>query len=994
MYIGSDDPLRQPIAVNARRGRKGLLGTAAIVAGSMMSAALLPTAALAQEGAEEAIEEVVVTGSRIRNANLSSPSPVTTIGADEIDARGIVRIEDILVSLPQTFTSAGNGNFGGAGTATVNLRGLGQNRTLVLFNGRRLPFGQSNQVAPDLNQIPSQLIERVEVLTGGASAVYGADAVAGVVNFITKRDFEGVDFDIQFGAAQTGNNSSRFEAILEEGNQPVPGSTVDGFEYSASLTLGANTADGRGNVTGYFTYRDINEIRQSERIGSACAFGGGDPEFFCLGSSTTSPARITDFGLADVNFDLLAFDPNTLETRDFVAGGIPNDTFNFASTQRNQAPAEQFTFGALSRYELTDNVEVYLDFAFSQNVQQGQIGPSGAFFVTDTLNCDNPLFSPEQLDAICTQNGLGGSDLATAFVGRRNVEGGPRQFNFENTTFRVLLGLRGDINEAWNYDVSGQFSRVTNVRGVANDLLQDRIQQSLLIVTDPVTGEPVCSDPSNGCVPYDIFSPAGPSQEALDFISLPSFESGEVRQEIITATLGGDLGEYGFALPWAETGVQLVTGFEYRRDELTRNADQNLAEGNIAGAGGATLPVAGSIDVWELFAEVAVPIVEGRPGAEELSFTGAYRYSDFSTTGGQNTWALGLSWTPIEDLRLRGQFQRATRSPNIFELFLGQNTGLFDLSDPDGDGIFDPCAGAVPSATFEQCANTGVTADQFGNVPDNPAGQFNNVTGGNPNLEEEVSDTFTVGAIFTPSFLPGLTLSVDYFDIEVEDFIGTVPEVLALNNCLETGDEFFCSLIQRDGGGSLFVDGTTSFIVATNINTGSLSTSGIDFDANYNFEIGDYGSVNVDYNSSYLIDFVEVSLPGEDPFDCAGLFGGTCNGQIPRPEYNHRLRASWASPYNFDLSVTWRRVGGFGLQGAAPDNNNLSNDISDVNFWDLSVNLAVFGSVQTRIGINNIFDRRPAIFSGGPAGLFTGNTFPGLYDTAGRFGFIGFNVTL
>jgi outer membrane receptor protein involved in Fe transport len=976
--------------------RAALLGSTALLAINL--GAVSATAQDASTASD--IEEVVVTGSRIKNANVTSPSPITVVGGAQIQSRGVVRIEELLATLPQTVASQGTGDFGGDGTATVDLRGLGSERTLVVIDGRRLPYGQSNNVAADLNQIPEDLVERIEVLTGGASAVYGADAVAGVVNFIMKRDFEGVRLDGQIGINQTSNKSDRFEAILEGGNQPVPDSALDGFEYKTSVTVGMNTEDGKGNITAYFTYRKAEEIRQSDRVYAACAFGGGDPEFLCLGSSTTTPARITDFGLADSAFDLIAFDPATGETRDYIGSGSPNDTFNFASTQRTRAPQERFTIGAMSHYEINEHIELYLDMAYSDSTSKGQIGPSGTFFGTSQLNCDNPFLSDIMVDQICTQNGLSGSDIATAFIGKRNVEGGPRQFDNVNQTFRVTGGLRGDINNVWSYDVSGQFARVTNVQTSLNDLVEERLQRSFLVVNDPETGQPVCTaalsqngqpavDPN--CVPYNVFQQGGITDEALAYISVPAFESGTVNQKILNATFTADLGQNDIKLPWADNGVQFVGGLEYRSDSLNRRADDLQARGQIVG-GGQILPIEGEVEVYEFFGELAIPLIEGAALAEELSASLAYRYSDYSTTGTQSAYSAGLSWTPIPDFKIRGQYARAIRAPNIFELFLGQNnSSLFDLSDPDGDGFFDPCGGPNPSATQEQCARTGVTAAQYGNVPDNPAGQFNQTIGGNPDLDVETSDTFTIGAVITPQAIPGLLLSVDYFHIKVKDFIGTIPPQLSLDKCLETGDEFFCSLITRDAGGSLFVDGDTSTILATNVNTGSLETDGIDVNASYSFDLGNgFGGLALRYTGTYTMSYEEVSVPGEDPFECAGFYSSNC--EIPRPKYSHASAATWQTENDLDVTLAWRHIGSVRQFGTEEDSTNRSSRLKAVNYFDLSMNMGLTDNVRMRAGINNVFDVLPPVSSALPAGLGTGNTFPSVYDVNGRYAFLGVSV--
>ncbi len=979
------------------RNRKGhraalLSGTAILMASFAVGVGVTP--ALAQEAEDEALEEVVVTGSRIKNRNISSSSPVTTVGAEEIDARGITQIEDMLITLPQTVAATGDGDFYGDGTAKVDLRGLGPNRTLVLVDGRRLPYGQANATSADLNSIPAQLVKRVEILTGGASAVYGADAVAGVVNFVMDRDFEGFRVDAQMSINQADNGSKRFSDILEAGNQPVPDSTFDGFTWSTDVIIGSNLADGKGNVTVAFSYREANEIRQSDRDYAACAFGGGDPEYFCLGSSTTRPARIASFGTAPTNdFDLIPFDPVSGETRDYNGSGTPNDTFNFASTQRTRAPSERYALTVFSHYDLTDNVEMYMDLAYTSNTSQGQVGPSGSFFNPNQLNCDNPFLSAELLNEICTLNGLGGDDIATAYVGRRNIEGGPRQMNNSNDTFRITGGFRGDITEGWTYDLHGQYAKVKNSRIMGNELIVPRMQKALLIVTDPDTGDAVCKSVLDGsdplCVPWNIFQPGGITQEALDYISIPTFRQGEVNQKVLSATVTGDLGNHGFTLPGADTGVQFVGGLEHRSDQLERNADDYVLNDLMSGSGGIEA-INKTVKVSEFFGELAIPILEGVSMAEELSATIAYRWSDYNTSGTSNTWSAGLTWQPTSDVRFRAQMQQAVRAPNIFELYLSQADSLFDLTDPDGDGIFDPCAGPTPQYTAAQCANQGVTADQYGNVSDNPAGQFNSISGGNPDLDFETSRTYTLGAVITPAAIAGLTLSVDYFNIKVDDFIGTVPPQLALEKCALTADEFFCSLIQRDSGGGVFVTHNSSWVTATNINTGSLQTAGIDFNANYDFDLpSDMGSMNVNYASSYILEFKEVSLPGEPAFECSGYYSSNCS--IPRPEYSHRMMATWTTNGGVDVNLSWRHIGAtklFGAEGSTSKNAKMKA----INYIDVAVSAEVMENVRLRAGINNVFGTRPPVTSALPAGLGTGNTYPGLYDVDIRYGFIGLSV--
>jgi outer membrane receptor protein involved in Fe transport len=972
------------------------------------------TAAVAQDQDDDtSIEEVVVTGTRIRNPNISSSSPVTVLTGAEIDSRGITRIEDLINTLPQAFAAQGaNLANGGSGAATVDLRGLSADRTLVLVDGKRLPFGDPQDVAVDLNQIPAQLVERIDILTGGASAVYGSDALAGVVNFIMKRDFEGLQFDLQGGVFQSGNSNKAGLDALSRTSFDVPDSIIDGRILDINFIAGTGLGDGEGNVTAWFGFRDVNEITWGARAFSACAFGAGDPRFECVGSSTTSPARLTDFGLAAVSFDLLAFDPVTGgDARPIVLSGSPNDTYNFGPLNHLQRPDRRFTFGAMGHYEISNDVEFFFETSFTDDRTDNQIAPSGTFFATGTINCDHPFLTPNQFAAICTANGFtnnpgqtvfdangvaSGFDTATLYIGRRNVEGGGRKQIQRHTTFRAVGGFRGELGDAFTYEVFGQFANVIFAATALNDISIAKLAQALNVRIDPNTGNAACQGVIDGtgnpaCVPYDIFSIGGtPSDAAINFIIEPAFDKGNIVQKVYGGTINGDLGTYGFTSPMAETGVQIVAGFEYREDQIDRSPDATSIAGGLTGTGGASPPIDAAVDLYEFYTEVAIPIVEGAEFADELTLTAAFRFSDFASTGGQSTFAGGLSWTPIPDIRFRAQFQRAVRSPNVLELFRAQGNNLFDLTDPDGDGIFDPCAGATPFYSAAQCANQGVTAAQYGSVADNPAGQFNLLIGGNPDLNVESSDTYTVGVIVTPSALPGLTLSVDYFDIKVEDFIGTVPPGLAIDKCALTGDPFFCSLIQRDAGGGLFVNGATSWVVNTNLNTGSLATSGIDVNAAYSVEVGEYGSLLMSFVGTYLLDLSTEALPGEVPFDCTGFYGASCG--IPNPEWRHRFLATWETPWSFNLTTTWRYHGAVDLfpGGSAP--TNLNAHFAAENFVDLQVSVDVKENARLRFGINNLLDNDPPLSSVVGTAPGNANTYPQVYDANGRFVFLGLTI--
>ncbi len=981
-----------------------MLGVAFAPIAAMLATA--PLSASAQEDVERVssdaepskIEQtIVVTGSRISNANLISPSPVTTVDADQIQARGTVRVEDMLNTLPQVSPSEGAGRANeAAGTANVDLRGLGAERTLVLVDGRRMPYGSPVSAPADLNQIPSMLVKRVEVLTGGASAVYGADAVAGVVNFIMKDDFEGVMADVQVGAFQTANSNGTIEQTLRNANQPIPGSTMDGESIDVNLVFGMNGDNDRGNITGYFNWKKQNEVLQGERVSSACALGFSNDTFSCGGSGTTFPGQFTSFGAGIAPFAFTLAENGGI--RDYNPA---TDTYNFAPLNHFIRPNERFSFGAMGHYAVSEKVELYGTLAFANDLTTAQIAPAGNFFQTNTINCDNPLLSPEQVQVICLNNGVdpAAADLAdrnaTLQIGRRNVEGGGRQNQTEHTSFRLVGGFRGDLDDAWSYDVYGQYAKVMYSDKAASFFNLDKVRNALEVRVDPNTGAPACqvtidgTDPS--CVPYNVFELGGVTQDALDYIQTSGFREGDVTQEIYSAVLTGDLTKYGIKMPWAETGVQAVFGTEYRDEYLTQSNDALTRNGTL---GTARADVEGGISVYEFFTEIQVPLVEGRPGIEELAVNGAYRHSDYyETTGTQSTYAMGLTYAPVSDYRFRAQFQRATRSPNPLELFSPQVPFEYTLP-ANANGLYDPCSGPNPARTLEECARTGVTAAQYGNIVDNPAAQFRNISGGNPNLDVESSDTYTIGMVASPSFIPGLNLSIDYFNIKVEDFIGSIPEEQSLNQCLSTGDEFFCGLINRSATGALWAS-DDAFIVATTLNTGSLETSGFDVTANYGFDIGQYGSLRVDYLATFLDALDKEPLPGLGVIECAGYFASTnASCGTSKPEYRHNLPVTWMTPWG-DLSVrtTWRHIGSVDLVGSTQSNANTVLDARD--YLDVSMKATVREGVGIRFGVNNLFDKNPPVSTsvGSAGGSFgNGNTFPQAYDALGRYIFAGVNI--
>jgi len=989
--------------------------------------------ALAQDDGDDDV--VIVTGSRLNQANLSSSSPVFQVDADELDTRGATRVEDLINILPQSLPAQVSSLANGAtGTSTVDLRGLGAQRTLVLLDGRRLPYGigLGTGVAANLDFVPAQLIERTDIVTGGASAVYGSDAVAGVVNFILKKDFEGLEIDGQVGFFQDGNNGEFANALLDAFNQPAPGGRTDGRGINISAAFGANTADGRGNVTAFLQYQDQNEIRQADRDYSACAFGRSatNPNAIngvtCAGSSTfrsIGPGNRRDTGMVDADGDAITVANGIFVDPDgslVPFTGSPDQLFNFAPDNFIQRNNERFNIAAFGRYEITDNVEAFLDLGFVENRTDSQIAFSGTFFRNFEINCDNPFFDgatnpntglPLATDFFgCTPaqiadgEDVGFGGFAGTGPGYRNVTGDPRSSFIGIRTFRTVGGLRGTLADRWNWDVSGQFARSVLNSVSTGDLNFQRLQDAFFAVDSP--DGPVCRGGQAGCTPINFFTnPTGEliSPEQAQFIQGTGLVNSTTNQAVLGGNIGGDL---GFTVPWANTGIQALVGLEYREDELDRQPDElsRIPGGfGLTGVGGGTLPVAGSVEVFEVYGETQIPLVEGRPFFEELSITGAVRYSDYTTDGNgvensfdATTFAAGLAWAPTSDLRFRGQFQRAIRAPSVFDLFTGQNTGLFNGNEPCGPGT---------AFTAAQCANTGLPGSLVGIVADNPAGQLNAVTGGNPFLTPEVADTYTFGVVAQPSFIEGFSLSVDYYDISIDEAIGTIPPQTSLLECVTSGNPLFCDNVVRDVDGSLFSSPIPpagspfqfAGVQATNVNVANISTRGLDVSARYELDLdavgaGNSGSLVFNYASNFLFEQSFIPVPGvTDAIECKGLYRGSCGG--PNPEYVHRLLTTWNTPWDVDVTTTWRYVGGTTFFNA-PSVASIDDELDAANYLDLSVRWHARENVSVRAGVNNLLGRDPELstFAGTAPG--NGDTFPGYYDPAGRFIFVGVNLSL
>ena len=967
---------------------------------------LAPSAANAQATENEVLEEIITTGSRIKaNPNLAAATPVLSVTGAEATIRGNVRVEDFINVLPQVFANqASEVSNGASGTAALNLRGLGRNRTLVMIDGRRLPYGSSQISASNLDVIPMQMVERVDILTGGASAVYGSDAVGGVANFILKSDFEGVEVGGQWSTNYNDNDDEFWANVLRAADQPVPGGNSDGEETTVYMMLGVNAPDGRGNATVYAAYEDRNEIAQADRVYSGCALGQDDGAqsfggFGCVGSGNYR-LFVGDGGAAFQEEDgtIIPF-----------AGG-PSQTFNFGPFNFFQRPSERYNVYAKGHYEITDTVEAFTEISYMNNVSDAQIAPTASFGTSSwSFNCDNPYLQTPGLNLASDIYGCTAADIAAGVIktgagaSHRNVEGGPRNSRNENSTLRVASGLRGSFaDDVWGWEAFVQSSETRDQSESTNDFVVANVQQAFLAVDDGTgTGNVVCIDPSGGCVPYNPFQ-RGTNGESLitpeqtAYLHGLGLVNGSTSQFVYGGNLQADLGEYGVKLPTADYGISFLVGFEQRNDKLDARPDEisQVPGGGFTGVGGATLPVQGKVDVTELFTEFEVPLVSGMTGIQELTFRGQYRYSDYEGEGNNetspfetNTYGVSLAWAPIDELRFRAQFQRAVRAPNVIELYTGQNTNLPNLSsagtNANGVQLFDPCATDAPIASLAECQNTGVTAAQYGTILDVISGQTQSLTGGNPALFAEEADTTTFGFVWTPNFVEGLSVSVDYFNILVGDVIsGGIPAQTTLDECLATGNDAFCSLINRGARGDLSSGQAGVGFQQTNINLAELETTGVDLQVTYAFEVGAQ-SFNIDYASTYLDKLDTTPFPGGDVIECAGTFGNNCQdgpgGNGVSPEYRHRVVGTWTSPWSVDVGMTWRY-----FDETKNDNevDTVEPKLAAMNYIDLTAAWYIMDdSITIRAAILNVLGEDPPVFSSAGPSIGNGNTYPTVFDT-------------
>jgi outer membrane receptor protein involved in Fe transport len=1016
----------------------------------LLGASMLGSAAYAQEGTQTADAApaddgtIVVTGSLITNPNLERSTPVNVTTSEEVELRQTNVAEQLLREIPGVVPSIGSAvNNGNGGASFVDLRGLGSQRNIVLIDGVRLVPAELNGRF-DLNNIPLALIERTEVLTGGASTTYGADAVSGVVNFITKSNFSGLEIQAS-------------EQITERG---------DGNIFRVDATIGANFDDGRGNAVFSIGYQEADPVYQGARAfsrynisalnravsGSGTSvpstFSGVNPTgTACTSATTCAPVQ----GSRQVNGTGTAFNATTAQS-------VP---FNFNPYNVFQTPFERFNIFGQANYEVTDGVEVYTRGLFSKNTVQTIIAPSGAFGIAIDLPLNNPFLTAAQRNAFCNFDTNPGDGVytprfsaaecaaaanpllrpgdaayrqVTVSLSRRATEVGPRVSTYVTQIFDYRLGLRGNITDSISYDVFGSYGESENLQNIGGYTLNSRFRQGVRAGRD-AAGNPICFDTTGGCVPVNVFGPEGSiTPEAADFLTADSSVLTRTSLAQARATISGD---FGAALPWAEDAISFAIGGEYRQYTALQQSDTLAESGDLGGAGGAAPFINGGFDVYEAFGELVAPLVQDKPFFHSLTLEAGIRYSHYTVDApgtpkfNTTTWKAGGSWEPIPSVKVRGNYARAVRAPNIAELFSPVSTGLTSLSD-------DPCASiddngnvirGVPTGTLAAvCLAQGAPSGTLGAIPVPTAGQANSTGGGNLNLNPEKSNSWTVGLVVQPDFLPGFSFSVDYYNIKVTGAItqptvddaitacfGTPTGTAAGNIPLYTpaGDAATsdaCTIIRRNPltGGLSGDPAIAPGLFLSLSNLGRIKTDGVDVTMNYNTDLG-FGKLALSFAGNWTHENRFQAVTGVGLFrQCVGYISPNC-GSL-QPEFSWTQRTTLTID-NVDLSLLWRHLSSFTVEpdaaatfsnvsGPTPSNNsplpgapqagafgnrNLGF-IKAYDYFDLAARIGVGDNLTLTLTVANLFDKQPPLTGQdiGTVSFNSGNTFPSTFDALGR----------
>ena len=827
-------------------------------------------------------EQIVVTGSRIRRTDLTATGPATTVTAENIANTGIVNIETVLQRLPANAGFAGNQTAAywtsnGWGTAQVNLRGLGIKRTLVLLNNRRLVAGGTGaNSSPDLNMIPVSIISRVDVLKDGSSAIYGADAMAGVVNIITNTKFEGLGVGARYGITERG----------------------DGSDFTLDLTWGIQ--NDRGGFSGAATYQKTDDINMASR--APCSLAEVTKgTLSCVNSAATLGGRAVLPNGQQINFSNLPGNSNLFEPYSAARHNFNSNPFLNAVS-----PVERLSTAFFTHYDVTDDITAFGEFLYTMR-KSTQITTPGTLrnLAISATNPTNPT----------------GQNLV--LVQRRVGEAGPRIAFQETDTWQGTAGLRGKLANDWAWEIAGSFGRNTAVDGFTNIANLERVRNTV--------NTAVCSSAAGAAIPCADYLGADLTPQVLDYILFTSRDRGGNELGTVTADLTGDL----FTLPAG--ALSFATGVVYRKEKGWRDPDP-LTVAGISNTNQQS-PISGSTTAKEAYLEVSVPVLKDTPFFQSLTIDGAVRYSEYDIFGGDWNYKLAADWQVFEALRLRATYGTGFRVPNVPELYGGVSEGNLTTTDPCSRY---PSSGN--STLIANCQASGVrpTYVQLGT-------SILTTVGGNENLEPESSKSWTVGAVLQPrALVPGLTLTADWFNIDIKDAIRAIPGSTKLAVCYNTPglNHPFCDDFTRSA-----LTNEITFLSAQPINTGREQMSGLDLGLVYNRTVGPV-RLSVDLNVSYLNEYVITPFQGGDDIIFNGFIGGG-NGGYPK------WRGYGVVTADFDQAqLTWSTQ----WIGKATDFNAAPTDVGyrtpNVFYHNAQLAFDITEKARFQVGVDNIFDRK------------------------------------
>jgi iron complex outermembrane receptor protein len=967
----------------------------ALIAASAGSASLYGAASVAQESE---LEQIVVTGSRIQRQDFEAASPVVSVTSETFDQLGVRNAETLVNTLPQVVPSfsTGNNNPGG-GQAFINLRGLGEVRNLVLVDGKRMTPGNESGIV-DINTIPTGLIERVEIISGGASAVYGSDAVAGAVNFILKKNFNGVEIGGQYGVSEKGD---------------VGNGTID-------ITMGSDFADGRGNAVFFASYDDREALTKGDRAFSAQAVsltsyfpqgnyfqGANGPTQEAVdavfGGYGVAPGLVsaTDSGGFSFNQDGTLFsvsaggatsvqnyrgDPNDIDLANFF---YPDRySYNFEPWNKLIIPQERVSLGAQADFDVTEKVEVYTRLLFTNYSSQTALAPSpaptgsnitnpdaGSFF---TVPVTNPFVqaNPDLMALLNSREGdapsLPGAGADEDFLYRRRfVESGPRVEGYERDTYQILLGTRGDITDNWSFDVYAAHGKYLSMENQDGNVSVTAVEQ---LLDAPDGGASLCEGGLNP------FGANNLSADCAKYVTRLAKNTVTLEQNLAEATISGDL----FSLPAG--AVSSAFGALWQEQMFKFLPDSLLSSGDVAGFT-AQDEIIGRVSNKDLFAEIYVPVLAGVPGVQNLGVTLGYRWSDHSNSGANNSYKAEVDWSVVDSFRVRGSYQRAVRAPNIGELFSPQQEDNPEVTDPCN---IDSAVRTGPDAAAARalCLAQGVPAaliDSYNQTTD----QIDALAGGNPDLGEETADTYTIGFVWRPDFASRLTMSLDYYNIEVKDVIASIDPSIVAGRCFNADganpdfspDNFYCSLFGRDSIGQI------QDLLETQNNLAVLRTDGLDLQVDYGFDIGRYGSIGLNLVTNYVFSFEEQQLPGDIFQDFVGTIGTSPGETLPEwkatvslswniGDVSTQLRARFLPSMDHEETV---------LVGSKDPDECGCNGVDSITYLDLTASWQLMDALTLRLGVENLTDEDPLLYDP----HVDSGTDPSTYDVIGRRYFLG-----